>query len=49
MFNIVDPMKYSAEKKKPGGTDAHLSLKILFASKAIFIIKNYGAPIDGMW
>ena len=40
MLNIVDPMKYSAEKKNPGGTDAHLSLKIFFASKAIFIKKK---------
>ena len=42
MFNIVDPMKYSAEKKNPGGTDAHLSLKIFFffASKAIFMKKK---------
>ena len=47
MFNIMDSIKYTLPKKQnPGGTDAHLSLKI-FASKVIFI--KIMVPLDGMW
>ena len=46
MFNIMDPIKCSAGKKKenPGGTDAHLSLKICLHVNQSSLKKNDGAP-----
>ena len=42
MFNIVDPIKCSAEKNTLGGIDVLLSIKCIFffACKAIFIKQN---------